>query len=73
MLEKVLRRLHEHGVELRFDNSALFVSRMSFWGHVVIAESEPGVTLIRADPKHTEAIKNIPRLRQRPLFGDFWE
>ena len=60
VLEKVLRRLHEHGVQLRFDKSALFVSRMSFLGHVVDAESDPGVTLIRADPKHTEAIKNFP-------------
>jgi len=29
---------------------------MSFLGHVVDAESEPGV-FIRADPKHTEVIK----------------
>ena len=32
VLEKVLRRLHEHGVQLRFDKTALFVSRMSFLG-----------------------------------------
>jgi len=30
---------------------------MSFLGHVVDAESKAGVTLIRADPKHTEVIK----------------
>ena len=60
LLEQVLRRLHAHGVQLRFDKSEFFVSRMSFLGHVVDAESEPGITLIRADPKHVAAIRDFP-------------
>lgn len=60
LLAKVLRRLHAHGMQLRFDKSDFFVSKNTFLGQVIDAETDVGSTLIRSDPKHVMALLEFP-------------
>jgi hypothetical protein len=49
-LEKILQRLHMHGIQLRFDKSDFFVTQMSFLGYLIDASSDPHATLVRPNP-----------------------
>jgi len=59
-VERVLRRLHEYGVQLNLRKCEFFVRSMQFLGHVIDAESDPHRTLVKPNERITRDIAEFP-------------
>ena len=57
VLALLLRRLHEHGIQVRLDKSAFFATEMAYLGYL-ISVGEDGVTHVKPDPTHVQTARS---------------
>ena len=53
-LDRVLSRLHEYGITVKFKKSEFLKEQVNFLGHIISAKG------ISTDPKKVEIIQNFP-------------
>ena len=69
--EQILTRLHDHGFQIRLDKCQFCVTRMTFLGYELDAESDDDVLLIRPDPAKLRAMLDYETPKSKTALKRF--